>query len=85
MSAEFLDTNVLVYGHDRSTGLKQSKSIDLVTRLGKDGSGAVTIQVLTEFFSAATKKLAMRSQQAEEVIADFGVWTIHRRPAPSPA
>lgn len=78
MSVEFVDTNVLIYGHDSSTGAKHIQSIDLVRRLANDDSGALSIQVLTEFYAAATKKLAMTSQQAEEVIADFGVWTIHR-------
>jgi predicted nucleic acid-binding protein len=34
--------------------------------------------VLTEFYSAATKKLGMKSQEAEDVIADLRAWTIHR-------
>src|SRR5438067_2703458 len=78
MSVEFVDTNILIYGHDRSTGPKHGKSIELVKRLGNYGSGALSIQVLMEFYSAATRKLNMTSQQAEEVISDFGVWTIHR-------
>jgi predicted nucleic acid-binding protein len=34
--------------------------------------------VLAEFFSAATRKLGFSSDEAEEVVADFGAWTIHR-------
>jgi predicted nucleic acid-binding protein len=41
-------------------------------------TGALSVQVLTEFYSAATRKLGMKSQEAEEVIADLRAWTIHR-------
>jgi predicted nucleic acid-binding protein len=34
--------------------------------------------VLSEFYVAATKKLAMKSEEAEAVIQDLGGWTIHR-------
>ena len=43
----------------------------------KDNSGALSIQVLSEFYGAATRKLAMTSEEAEEIIVDFGAWTIH--------
>jgi predicted nucleic acid-binding protein len=34
--------------------------------------------VLAEFYSAATRKLGMKSEEAEEIIADLGAWAIHR-------
>jgi predicted nucleic acid-binding protein len=39
--------------------------------------GAISIQVLSEFYAAATKKLTMPSQEAEEVLADLAEWIIH--------
>ncbi|MGH9653876.1 MAG: PIN domain-containing protein [Bryobacteraceae bacterium] len=78
MSAEFLDTNVLLYAHDAGAGAKQGRSIELVAHLGANRSGAVSVQVLAEFYSAATKKLRMRSEEAEEILSDFGFWNIHR-------
>jgi predicted nucleic acid-binding protein len=78
MSVEFVDTNVLVYAHDGGAGTKHTRSVDLLKRLAADGSGALSIQVLSEFYVTATKKLGMTSQAAEEVLADLGGWIMHR-------
>ena len=75
---EFVDTNVLVYAHDGGAGKKQDRAIDLIARLNLTANGATSIQVLAEFFSVATRKLGMTSSDAEEVVADFAVWRIHR-------
>jgi predicted nucleic acid-binding protein len=78
VSSEFVDTNILIYAHDRNARDKQSSSAELLRRLTLEGNGAISVQVLVEFYAAATRKLAISSQVAQEVIADFGVWTIHR-------
>jgi predicted nucleic acid-binding protein len=78
MNAEFVDTNILVYAHDGGAGHKHSRSVELLTRLFEDQTGALSVQVLAEFYSVAMKKLGMRPEQAEEAIADLGGWTIHR-------
>ena len=77
MSVEFVDTNILIYAHDRKAGSKHDKAVELVARLTDDDSGALSLQVLIEFYAAATGKLPMKSETAEEVIADFGAWTVH--------
>lgn len=78
MSAEFVDTNILVYAHDGGAGKKHERSVELLTRLLEHEAGALSIQVLSEFYSAATKKLGITSQQAEEILIDLGGWIIHR-------
>jgi|SRR5580693_1118497 predicted nucleic acid-binding protein len=78
MSVEFVDTNILIYAHDRGAGTKHAQAVELLTRLVEEGSGALSIQVLSEFYAAATKKLSMRSQIAEDVIRDLAGWSIHR-------
>jgi predicted nucleic acid-binding protein len=78
MSAEFVDTNILVYAHDGAAGDKHTTSVELLTRLFEDQNGALSVQVLAEFYSVAVKKLAMKPQQAEDAIADLASWTIHR-------
>jgi predicted nucleic acid-binding protein len=78
MSVEFIDTNVLIYAHDGGAGKKHERSVELITRLYEDGSGALSVQVLAEFYAAATRKLAMKSEEAEASIEDLGSWTIHR-------
>ncbi len=78
MSVEFIDTNVLVYAHDGGAGRKHDKAVDLLARLFEDGTGALSIQVLSEFYSVAIRKLAMKSEEAEAAIADLASWTTHR-------
>jgi predicted nucleic acid-binding protein len=78
MSVEFVDTNVLVYAHDPEMGSKQSVAIELMARLADSGAGAVSIQVLIEFYSAATKKLHMGIEEVVGVVQNLRLWTIHR-------
>jgi predicted nucleic acid-binding protein len=53
-----LDTNVLVYAHDRSEPEKQQRALEVLERVQSAGSGALTTQVLAEFFSTAIRKLS---------------------------
>ncbi len=78
MSAEFIDTNVLVYAHDGGAGGKHTQAVELLTRLFEEDAGGLSIQVLSEFYSVATKKLGISSDEAQEAIRDLGGWTIHR-------
>ncbi|MGH9584584.1 MAG: PIN domain-containing protein [Bryobacteraceae bacterium] len=73
-----MDTNVFIYAHDADAGVKHDRSAELLARLWESDSGAISVQVLTEFYSAAIKKLHITSKEAEEVISDLGVWNIHR-------
>jgi predicted nucleic acid-binding protein len=78
MSVEFVDTNIFVYAHESGAGAKHREAVNLLTRLFEEQNGAISIQVLAEFYAAATKKLGMKSQEAEDAIADLASWTIHR-------
>lgn len=77
MSVEFVDTNILVYAHDGGAGAKHAKAVELLERLFDDGVGCLSIQVFAEFYSAATRKLGMGSEEAEQTIRDLSGWTIH--------
>jgi predicted nucleic acid-binding protein len=78
MSVEFIDTNVLIYAHDGGAGAKHTQAVELLTRLFEEERGALSIQVLSEFYSAATGKMSINSHEAEEIIRDLGGWRIHR-------
>lgn len=54
----FLDTNILVYAYDRAEPEKQAKALELLDRLASSGQGAVSAQVLAEFFIVVTRKIA---------------------------
>jgi predicted nucleic acid-binding protein len=53
-----VDTNVLVYAYDRSEPEKQARAFEVLDRLQAIGAGALSVQVLGEFFLAVTRKLA---------------------------
>ena len=72
MSArEFIDTNVLVYAHDNSHAAKQAAARELIARLLRERRGVLSLQVLQEFYSAATRKLAMPSEVAKARIVIY--------------
>jgi len=51
-----IDTNILVYLHDESEPLKQRAAGELIAALHRSGSGAVSTQVLAEFFVTAMRR-----------------------------
>ena len=44
----FVDTNILIYAHDRSTGTKHERARQLVQSLWTSGQGVLSTQVLQE-------------------------------------
>jgi predicted nucleic acid-binding protein len=53
----FVDTNVLIYAHDRDAGDKHDKARQIVAELWHQGNGCLSVQVLQEFFVNVTKKI----------------------------
>jgi predicted nucleic acid-binding protein len=53
----FLDTNVLVYARDRNEPVKGPRAQALLTALFQAGQPLVSVQVLSEYFWAVTRKL----------------------------
>jgi predicted nucleic acid-binding protein len=74
----FLDTNVLVYAHDRSETRKQPIAQALLDVLWRTRGGVLSTQVLQEFYVVATRKFdpPMRRGAAREVVALYGEWPI---------
>jgi predicted nucleic acid-binding protein len=59
MTGKYLvDTNILVYAYDRSEPDKQAKALELVDTLARDNSGYLSPQILAEFFTVVTGKIA---------------------------
>jgi predicted nucleic acid-binding protein len=77
---QFVDTNVLIYAHDRSAEDKYQKAGELVRGLWKSGEGCLSIQVLQEFYVNVTQKVAkpLTPEAAAQIIADLSVWQMHR-------
>jgi predicted nucleic acid-binding protein len=74
----FVDTNVLVYAHDRSEPAKQSVAREVLERLWTDRAGALSTQVLQELYVVATRKLnpPMPRAAARELVALYGAWLV---------
>jgi len=75
----FVDTNVLLYAYDASAGERHEHALALVARLGRARDGALSVQVLQEFYVNAVGKIARRlsPEQARDRLRALRRWTIH--------
>ena len=72
MSARsFLDTNVLLYSDSADAPAKQQRALDLLIEQRLAGTGVVSMQVLQEYFVAATRKLAIEPSVARRKVELF--------------
>lgn len=55
----FVDTNVIVYAHDRSEPQKQQRALEILEYLSSNNRGAISTQILSEFFVTATRKITI--------------------------
>lgn len=74
----FVDTNILVYAHDRSTGVKRQRAQMLVEQLWDSGKGVLSTQVLQELCINLRRK-AVNPLPADEVrllIREYSTWEV---------
>jgi predicted nucleic acid-binding protein len=67
----FLDTNVLLYSDDRDAPAKRRRALDLLAEHRLARSGVVSLQVLQEYFAAATRKLGVEAGIARRKVELF--------------
>ena len=69
----FVDTNVLVYAYDRSEPEKQKQARQVLDYLTTAGAGAISTQILSEFFVTVTRKLAapLSNKQAYDRVKNY--------------
>ena len=74
----FVDTNILIYAHDRSAGLKYERARDLVERLWTSGQGVLSTQVLQELCINLRRKIAhpLPVEEVRRLIQDYLSWEI---------
>ena len=74
----FLDTNILVYAHDRSAGQKHETARQTVLDLWESGLGTLSTQVLQEFYVTVTSKVPkpLGAQAAGEIIKGLLKWEV---------
>jgi len=77
MSVEtFVDTNVLIYAHDKEAGEKRERALEELRELWERHSGALSTQVLQEFYVNVTRKIPkpLKRATAREIIERYGEW-----------
>jgi len=67
----FFDTNVLVYTEDVSAPAKQKRAASLWNKHFRNGTALISFQVLQEYFSAVTRKLAIDAGVAQRRVEIF--------------
>lgn len=78
-----IDTNILVYAFDEAAGTKHEIAANVLIDLWNAKTGVLSMQVLQEFYTTATRKLkvAMPKQRARAVVERFEFWCIPTSPA----
>ena len=64
IARSFLDSDIFVYADDHRYPAKQAIAIDTYHRARATGLGVVSTQVLQEYFSVVTSKIAMPAELA---------------------
>lgn len=68
----FFDTNILVYADDASAPQKQERAISLIADHSRRNSSVISLQVLQEYFAAATRKLGVAAETAQRKVEILG-------------
>jgi predicted nucleic acid-binding protein len=78
----FVDSNILLYAHDRDAGEKRRIAQGILARLAVERRGALSMQVLQEFYANATRKLIPKlpKHEARDTVQDFAHWCVETTP-----
>lgn len=74
----FVDTNILLYAHDRSAGAKHDRARLLIEGLWTSGQGVLSTQVLQELCVNLRRKVArpLPVEEIRRLIQDYSSWDI---------
>ncbi len=53
----FVDTNILIYAHDRDAGIKNILANSLIKKIWQTENGVISTQVIQEFYVNITRKI----------------------------
>jgi predicted nucleic acid-binding protein len=78
----FVDTNILVYAHDATTGAKHERARTLIERLWHR-SGVVSTQVLQELVVNLRRKAGtpVDASTARAIVTDYLAWAVNNGPS----
>ena len=74
----FVDTNVLIYAHDVDAGSKHEVAKELLRELWSERAGALSLQVLQEFYTNVTREIAspLSKAGARVVVNNYANWCV---------
>jgi predicted nucleic acid-binding protein len=74
----FVDTNILMYAHDATTGDKHRQARELIEQLWATRSGVLSTQILQELAVNLRRKAGkpLEAQATREIVADYLTWTV---------
>jgi predicted nucleic acid-binding protein len=74
----FVDTNILLYAHDRSASVKHERARKLIEHLWATGEGVVSTQVLQELCVNLRKKVSrpLPSEEIRRLVEDYLAWEV---------
>jgi predicted nucleic acid-binding protein len=74
----FVDTNILVYAHDRSAGIKHLRAKRLLEQLWESGQGVLSTQVLQELCFNLRRKAGnpLPVDEVRILIREYSTWEI---------
>jgi predicted nucleic acid-binding protein len=74
----FVDTNVLIYAHDLDAGAKHDRAASIVAELWERENGAISVQVLQEFYVNVTRKIPkpLTPASARGIIRNYLAWHV---------
>jgi predicted nucleic acid-binding protein len=74
----FVDTNILMYAHDASAGVKHDRAKALVEELWRDRTGVVSTQVLQELSVNLRRKTGrpLDAKATREIVSDYLAWQV---------
>ena len=72
----FVDTNVLLYAQDRKDDRRRGIAQQVLGELWASGTGALSTQVLQEFYDVGTRKMKLEPALARRVVALYAEWPV---------
>jgi predicted nucleic acid-binding protein len=74
----FVDTNILIYAHDPSMGLKHRRGLELIEELWHSGRGVLSTQVLQEFCFNVRRRAThpLPLAKVRQLVRNYSTWEV---------
>jgi predicted nucleic acid-binding protein len=78
----FIDTNILIYAHDVDAKSKHDVAQRVLAELWEERTGALSMQVLQEFYVNATRKIVvpLPKSVARTIVNSYAIWCSETTP-----